>query len=168
MITDIIDGGGLLCAERRSVLKTLLMAGVAGSLLPIGFPLSALAEDVSGWPNKAFSKKNQTDALNALYKEQPTPSNKVSLDVPEIAENGAVVPVSIQTTLPDVTSISILIPNNPFTLAASYTLPKGTAPNISCRLKMGKTSDVVAVVESGGKLYSAKKQVKVTLGGCGG
>jgi len=168
MNTNTVNGEGLFSVERRSMLKSLLMMGVAGCLLPMASSLPALADDVSSWPKDAFSKKNQTDALRTLYKEEPAPSDKISLDAPEIAENGAVVPVSVQTTLPNVTSISILVPNNPFTLAASYTLPAGTTPNVSCRLKMGKTSDVVAVVESDGKLYRAKKQVKVTLGGCGG
>jgi sulfur-oxidizing protein SoxY len=90
------------------------------------------------------------------------------VDAPEIAENGAVVPVSVSTSLPNVTAIAILIPENPNTLAASYKIAEGTEGFVANRLKMAKTSKIVAVVESGGKLYSASKEVKVTVGGCGG
>jgi sulfur-oxidizing protein SoxY len=90
------------------------------------------------------------------------------MDAPEIAENGAVVPVSVTTSLPDVTSIAILVAENPNALAASYRIPAGTVPSVANRLKMAKTSNVIAVVEAGGKLYSASKEIKVTIGGCGG
>ena len=95
-------------------------------------------------------------------------SKDVTLETPDIAENGAVVPISVSTKLPNVTSISILVPENPFALAASYNLPEGTLPQVGCRLKMAKTTKVIAVVESNGKLYAAANDVKVTLGGCGG
>jgi sulfur-oxidizing protein SoxY len=153
--------------SRRTTLRSLLLAGTAVAL-PSLLGVPAHAADGSAWPEDAFAQKNESDALRTLYGKQATTSDKISIDVPEIAENGAVVPVSVQASLPDVTSIAILIPNNPFTLAASYDLPEGALPNVSCRLKMGQTSDVVVVVESAGNLYSARKQVKVTLGGCGG
>ena len=92
----------------------------------------------------------------------------VKLDAPEIAENGAVVPLSISSTLPDVTSISLLVSENPFPLAASYKIPAGASAMVATRVKMAKTSKVLALVESGGKVYSAAKEVKVTVGGCGG
>jgi sulfur-oxidizing protein SoxY len=79
-----------------------------------------------------------------------------------------VVPISVSSSLPGVTSISILVTENPFTLAASYKIPEGTMASVSNRLKMAKTSNVIAIVEAGGKLYSASKEVKVTVGGCGG
>ena len=121
-----------------------------------------------GWPEQAFSQKTEDDAVKLLYGRPLELSDKVVLDVPEIAENGAVVPVSVSSTLPNITGISILVPENPFALAAAYKLGEGSMPSIGCRLKMAKTSKVVAVVESGGKLYAASKDVKVTLGGCGG
>ena len=95
-------------------------------------------------------------------------SDKVSLDAPEIAENGAVVPISLSASLPDVTSMALIVAENPFSLAAVFKIPEGTMPSVSCRLKMAKTSKVTALVEAGGKLYSTSKEVKVTLGGCGG
>ena len=78
------------------------------------------------------------------------------------------VPISVSSTLADVTSISILAAENPNALVASYRIPAGTIPNVANRIKMAKTSNVIAVVEAGGKLYSAAKEVKVTVGGCGG
>ena len=154
--------------ERRQVLKSLGFAGVAGLGVACGLSVPALAEDAPGWPQEAFRQKSEADALKALYGKTAEISDKITLDLPEIAENGAVVPVSIATSLSDVTSVSILVPDNPFTIAASYKIPEGTLPAVSCRIKMAKTSKVMAFVESGGKLYSASKDVKVTLGGCGG
>ena len=98
----------------------------------------------------------------------PSLPDKVSLDAPEIAENGAVVPISVTSSLANVTSISILVAENPNALAASYKIPAGTLPSVANRLKMAKTTNVIAVVEAGGKLYSTSKEVKVTVGGCGG
>jgi sulfur-oxidizing protein SoxY len=156
-------------AERRQVLKSLGIAGLVGFGLagPIGAG-SALAADAPGWPHEAFEQKTLEDALKALYGKTFAPSDKIALDVPEIAENGAVVPVSVTTSLPGATSLAILTPNNPYTLTAFYKLAPGTSAAVSCRIKMAKTSKVVAVVESGGALYGASKEIKVTLGGCGG
>ena len=128
----------------------------------------ARAAAAPGWPEQAFQQKNDDAAIKLLYGRPFETSDKVTLEVPEIAENGAVVPVSVSTTLTNVTGISILVSQNPFALAASYKFADGTMPQIGCRLKMAKTSNVMAVVESAGKLYTTSKQVKVTLGGCGG
>lgn len=156
---------------RRITLKTLGVAGI-GIAIGGGMATPALAANATGWPTDAFGKTNQDDAVIATYGSKVgasvQSSDKILLEAPEIAENGAVVPVSVSTTLPNVTSIAFLVPHNPFTLAAVYRIPPGTQPSVSCRLKMGMTSKVVALVESGGDLYSATKDVKVTLGGCGG
>ena len=107
--------------------------------------------------------------LKDLYgKTAPTVSDKINLDAPEIAENGAVVPIAVTSTLPKVTGIAILVLENPNILAAAYKIPDGTEAAAASRLKMAKTSKVVAIVESDGKLFSATKEVKVTVGGCGG
>ena len=108
------------------------------------------------------------DAIKALYGKTAEPSDKVKLDAPEIAENGGVVPISVTTTLDKVTSISFFVAENPNALAASYKIPDGTLPSVANRLKMAKTTNVTAIVEADGKLYSATKEVKVTVGGCGG
>ena len=155
-------------AERRLILKSLTVVGITSFGLTGGSAWSAFADDTPTWPHDAFKQKSLDAALKALYGKGFEPSDKVALDVPEIAENGAVVPVAVTASLPGVTSVAILIPANPFTLAAYYKVPVGTDASVSCRLKMAKTSTVIAVAEAGGKLYGASKDVKVTLGGCGG
>jgi sulfur-oxidizing protein SoxY len=135
--------------------------------IPFGFaPAFAAANDK--YPEDAFKQKGDADAIKALYGKTAEPSEKIKLDAPEIAENGAVVPITVSSTLADVTSISILVAENPNALAASYKIPAGTLPSVASRLKMAKTTNVIAIVEAGGKLYSATKEVKVTVGGCGG
>ena len=155
-------------AARRTILKGAVAGGLAG--LGLGsFPFPAFAElNAKDWPQDAFKQKSEADALKALYGKSAEASDKISLDVPEIAENGAVVPIGVTSTLPNVTGIAILVLNNPSVLAAAYKIPAGTEAQVSNRLKMAKTSKVVAVMESNGKLYSAAKEVKVTVGGCGG
>ena len=134
--------------------------------LPFGVTPALAANDK--YPEEAFKAKNEADAIKSLYGKTAVASDKIKLDAPEIAENGAVVPVSVSTTLADVTSISFLVAENPVALIASYKIPAGTVPAIANRIKMAKTSNVIVVVEAGGKLYSATKEVKVTVGGCGG
>jgi sulfur-oxidizing protein SoxY len=154
--------------SRRRLLKGFAIAGLIGVGLNTLRSIGALAADAAGWPVEAFKQKTEADALKSLFGKSAEASDKVKLDAPEIAENGAVVPISISTSLPNVTSISVLVHENPYALAASYKIPEGTIPAVSNRLKMAKTSNVVAIVESDGKLYSASKEVKVTVGGCGG
>ena len=135
----------------------------------IAFDLGpALAAANDKYPEDAFKQKSDADAIKSLYGKTAEPSDKVKLDAPEIAENGAVVPISASTVLTDVTSISFLVSENPNALAASYKILPGTVPSVANRIKMQKTSNVTAIVEAGGKLYSATKEVKVTVGGCGG
>ena len=155
-------------ATRRLILKGAGSVALVGlGQLPLGFvPANAAAND--RYPEDAFRQKSEADAIKALYGRTAELSDQVKLDAPEIAENGAVVPVSVSTTLADVTSISFLIGDNPNALAAFYRIPPGTMPSVANRLKMAKTSNVTAIVESGGKLYSATREVKVTVGGCGG
>jgi sulfur-oxidizing protein SoxY len=155
-------------ATRRLILKGAGLVALVGlGNLPFG-AAPALAAANDKWPEEAFTQKAQADAIKSLYGKTAEPSDRVKLDAPEIAENGAVVPISVATTLADVTSISILVADNPNALAASYNIPPGTIPAVANRLKMAKTSNVTAIVEAGGKLYSATKEVKVTVGGCGG
>jgi sulfur-oxidizing protein SoxY len=156
-----------------STTRRLILQG-AGAVALVGLgnnafslaPAFAAANDK--YPEAAFKAKSDAEAIKALYGRTAEPSDKVKLDAPEIAENGAVVPISISTGLTEVTSISILVAENPNALAASYRIPAGTMASVANRLKMAKTSNVIAIVEAGGKLYSATKEVKVTVGGCGG
>src|SRR3954470_13560621 len=153
---------------RRLILKGVAMVALVGVGLARFGPMTAFAAANDKYPEDAFKQKNSEDAIKSLYGKTAEASDKVKLDAPEIAENGAVVPIAVSSTLADVTSISILVAENPNALAASYKIPAGTMPNVANRLKMAKTSNVIAVVEAGGKLYSATKEVKVTVGGCGG
>jgi sulfur-oxidizing protein SoxY len=150
--------------------RRVMLQGV-GSVALIGFGLSAmpaLAAANDKYPEDAFRQKSDADAIKALYGRTAEASDKVKLDAPEIAENGGVVPIAVATTLTGVTSIAFLASENPNALAAFYVMPEGTVPAVANRLKMAKTCNVIAIVEAGGKLYSATKEVKVTVGGCGG
>ena len=155
-------------AARRVILKG------AGAMTLIGLgntafgSLPALAAANDKYPEDAFKQKSDADAIKALFGKPHEASDKVKLDAPEIAENGGVVPISVTTTLTEVTSIAFLVSENPNALAASYQIPAGTVPAVANRLKMAKTTNVIVIVEAGGKLYSATKEVKVTVGGCGG
>ncbi len=160
--TETVDTTRRLILKGAAVLALIGMAGIRFDLTP------AFAAANDKYPEDAFKQKNSDDAIKALYGKTAEASDKIKLDAPEIAENGAVVPVAVSSTLPDVTSISILAAENPNALVAAYRIPAGTIPNVANRIKMAKTSNVIAVVEAGGKLYSATKEVKVTVGGCGG
>ena len=157
-----------LSATRRLLLKGAGLVALIG-LDNLPFSLApALASANDKYPEDAFGQKSDADAIKSLYGRTAQASDKVRLDAPEIAENGAVVPVSVTTTLPGVTSISFLASENPNALAASYVISEGTLPSVANRLKLAKTCNVTAIVESEGKLFSATREVKVTVGGCGG
>ena len=154
--------------SRRTFLRASLAMGTVavavGSALLV--PSRVMAAQ---WSNTAFSAETVEAALNSLEgTSKIEASGAIKIDAPDIAENGAVVSVGVETTLPGAESISILVPNNAAPLTAIYLLGKETDGYINLRIKMRKTSDVIAVVKSNGKLYSASKAVKVTLGGCGG
>ena len=146
--------------------RRLFLKGAAALAMLGALPRMLLAGE---WPGDAFAKTSGKDARIALLgTDEATPSDAITLKVPEIAENGAVVPVTVSTTLTDVESISIVVENNPRPLAASFELLPGTLPDVSSRIKMGETSDVMAVVKTSSGIYSTTKNVKVTIGGCGG
>jgi sulfur-oxidizing protein SoxY len=155
-------------ATRRLILQGAASVALIGfGNLPFGLaPAYAAANDK--YPEDAFKQKSDAEAIKLLYGKNAEASDKVKLDAPEIAENGAVVPVSVSTTLTEVTSIAFLVSENPNALIAQYRIPAGTVPSVANRIKMAKTSNVIVLVEAGGKLYSATKEVKVTVGGCGG
>jgi len=149
--------------KRRLLLRGTLGAGaLAGAGLLV--PSSVLA----AWSKEAFAAKTTDAAMNALLGGKASASNAVSIKAPDIAENGAVVPITVTTTASNIESISIFIANNPSPLAANFVLGAGATGYAATRVKMGKTSDVIAVVNAGGTLQSASKEVKVTIGGCGG
>jgi sulfur-oxidizing protein SoxY len=155
-------------ATRRLILKGAGVLTLVGlGIVPLDLT-RAFAAANDKYPEEAFKQKSDADVIKALYGKTVEPSDKVKMDAPEIAENGAVVPIAVSTTLADVTSIAFLVSENPNVLIAKYSIPAGTLPNVANRIKMAKTSNVTVLVEAGGKLYSAVKEVKVTVGGCGG
>ena len=144
---------------RRSMLKRI----IAGSAIAL-VPFSAFAE----WMEKAFRAENFDSALAGIGATGAVLSDKIKLKAPEIAENGAVVPVQVSSTLDNIESISLLVEKNPTPLTAQFKMFPGLKPDFKIRVRMGQTSNVVAVVKAGGKFYKAQSEVKVTIGGCGG
>ena len=152
---------------RRNVLRAGGGAGLFALLAATGMlkPEAALAAD---WNQKAFEAKNIKDALDALGAGNPANSSDIVMTAPEIAENGAVVPIAATSKIPGTESIAILIAKNPTALAASFDIPEGTEAAVSTRVKLAQSSDVHVLVKAQGKYYMTKKEVKVTIGGCGG
>lgn len=153
--------------SRRNALRAGGGAGVLALLFAAGIirPGEGLAAD---WNEAAFSVKTLAEAMRALGAQNPVASDAILIKAPEIAENGAVVPIGVESRLPGTQSITLLVEKNPQPLTASFEIPAGTEPNVSTRVKMGQSSDVYALVKADGKFYVAKKEIKITLGGCGG
>ncbi len=153
--------------KRRTLLKGTLGASLAGIATAAGL-LSPQAL-MAAWPKSAFSAKKLNSAVSGLFGSSTMADSKsIKITAPPIAENGAEVGVTVSSSLSNVDSMSILIKKNSSPLAASFGLGAGTDPFIRTRVKIAKTSDVIAVVRSGGKLFTTKREVKVTIGGCGG
>jgi len=123
---------------------------------------------MADWPEKAFMADTVEDALKSLFLDVETGSNKITINAPVIAENGAVVPVEVTTDLPKVESIMIIAEENPKPLIAKFDLAENAVGWIKTRIKMAETSNVIAIVKADGKLYESRRLVKVTIGGCGG
>ena len=152
--------------QRRNVLKSGSGAALLTVLASAGIITPGMA--LADWNKVAFDAKSMADTLKAIGAGTPADSKDVQVTGPDIAENGAVVPVGVSSTLPNVTMVAILIEKNPNALSATFTLPEGTEANVQTRVKMGQTSNVYALVKSDGKFFMATKEIKVTLGGCGG
>ena len=147
--------------------KTLQHSAVVAALLATSglFPQTAFA----AWNKLAFEAKGFADALKGLGAGAPVESKDVTITGPDIAENGAVVPIGVSTALTGVRQLLILVEKNPAALVAMFNITDGIDANVSTRTKMGQSSDVYAVaVMNDGRVLYAKKEVKVTLGGCGG
>ena len=152
---------------RRKVLKAGAGASLYALLAAAGM-MRAEAALASDWNQKAFEAKNLKDAFDALGAGNRVNSNDIVMTAPEIAENGAVVPVGAVSKLPGTESIAILVAKNPTALAASFDIPAGTEPGVITRVKMAESSEVYVLVKAQGKYYVTKKEIKVTIGGCGG
>lgn len=155
--------------QRRDVLKAGGGATMLALLTAVGWlkPGDALAADA--WNKAAFDTKTLDETMKALGGGAPAQSKDITFfQTPDIAENGAVVPVGVTSTIPKTESIAILVEKNPNMLVAMFDIPAGTEPSLSTRVKMGQSSNVYALVKADGKYYMASKEIKVTLGGCGG
>lgn len=154
--------------ERRDFLAsgsgaTALALAAATGLAP------AHAQTAPGWNKAAFETKSLADAAKAMgATSAPVESKDLVLQAPEIAENGAVVRVAAQSNIANTTQIAFVVEKNPFALAASFDIPAGTDANVSTNVKMGQSSNVYALAKAGDKFFYSVKEVKVTLGGCGG
>ena len=148
--------------KRRTLLKTSLVVGIAAStgLIP--------GRVIAAYPKAAFENSDANAALTTVMGSSDyAESADIKIKAPEIAENGAVVPVQVSSTLADIETISIVVSGNPNPMTASFNL-HGSEGFVSTRIKMGKTSNVIAVVKAGGSLHATSQEIKVTIGGCGG
>lgn len=153
--------------KRRTLLQGSMAAGAVA--VAVGAGLLTPRMVLAAWPKEAFNAESVDAALQSLLDTASTKeSDKITVKAPDIAENGAVVPVSVMADLEGVESISILAAGNQSPLTSEFLPGARAKPDVSTRIKMGKTADVIAVVKANGEVYSAKKEVKVTIGGCGG
>jgi sulfur-oxidizing protein SoxY len=147
---------------RRVALKS---TGAFATLVSLGIVTQSQAQ--AAVDHASFQVKTLDDALKAIGGTAAN-SDQVSVVSPDIAENGAVVPVGATSKLPNTTEMYLIVEKNPTPLSAGFIIPAGTTADVQTRLKMGQSTNVIAVVKADGKLYSATKETKVTLGGCGG
>jgi sulfur-oxidizing protein SoxY len=148
-----------------NAVRRLLLQGAGALAATLLTPLAALA---AAWNKEAFGAKSAPDALKSIGALDAAPSRDVVIEAPEIAENGAVVPIEITSQVPGTHAIAVVIDKNPFPLVARFDFVEGALPFVKVNVKMGESSDVRAIAEAGGRHYSATKNIKVTIGGCGG
>lgn len=152
---------------RRTFLKSasfigVIFAATATGLLRSGEVFAAV------WNKVAFTSTNLADAMQNTNYSGGVESGDILLNVPDIAENGAVVPVEVTSNIPGTTGIAIFVENNQNPLIADFEFSNDAEPYISTRIKMNKTSQVKVAVRAGDKVFTLSKEVKVTIGGCGG
>lgn len=153
--------------KRRRFLSTSLAVGATGIALSSGLVSPSLVLAAEEPNTNPFTAKALDEVLKMINAVDAKPSGDIQIKAPEIAENGAVVPLTVSASMAGVTGISIVVANNPTPLAAIFTLPEGTKAEVSTRVKMAKTSEVLALVQTKDGLFSAKQEIKVTIGGCG-
>lgn len=152
--------------NRRLTLRAAGGAGLQGALGSAGL-LRAGAADAQAFNPAAFQARSVAEVLKALGAGTPADSREVAITAPEIAENGAVVQVAVRSALARTDFIALLVDRNPNALAGAFEIPEGTDPDVTMRIKMSQTSQVVALVRAEGRYYSARREIKVTIGGCG-
>ena len=155
--------------NRRQALKATGAVSLLTLVAAAGWLEPGDAAAAEGWNKGAFETHSMDETMKALGGGAPVPSSDIAFfSTPDIAENGAVVPIGITSKVAQTESIAILIEKNPNMLAAVFDIPPGTEASLSTRIKMGQTSNVYALVKANGKYYVTSKEIKVTLGGCGG
>ena len=152
--------------SRRTILKCAGGFGVLAMGLVTGLVKSSSAL-AAQWNKAGFESRAMADALKALGAGNPAESRDIVITAPEIAENGAVVPVAVVSKIPNTQQISIIAEKNPRPLMATFDISSGSEGYVSTRVKMGETSNVWAVVKADGNFFAVKKEVKITVGGCG-
>jgi sulfur-oxidizing protein SoxY len=123
---------------------------------------------LAAWNKEAFGAKSAPEALSGIGASNAVPSKELLIEAPEIAENGAVVPIEITSNLPGTASIAVIVDKNPFPLVGKFDFMEGAVPFVKLNVKMGETSEVRVIAQAGGRSYVATKEIKVTIGGCGG
>ena len=147
--------------------RYLIVAAGGGGLLAAAGLLAPTLTHAATWNKQGFDAKAYNDAVKGLGASNLIESRDITITAPDIAENGAVVPIAITSKIPNTQSIAIIAEKNPFPLAATFDVMSGLEPYASVRLKLGQTSNVRAIVKADGKFYTTAKEVKVTVGGCG-
>ena len=150
---------------RRSVIRA---GGALGLLAAFGATLLKPNRALAAWNKGAFEAKSALDAMKALGMSNAEDSKDIVIRAPDIAENGAVVPIDITSNIPGTTSISVFIEKNPFPYTGTFDFSQGAVPFVHLRAKLGESTPVRVVAAAGGKFYTTAKEVKVTIGGCGG
>ncbi len=153
--------------SRRQFIKKMLSIGAYGSTIANAFLYSPFAN--AQWIYEKFNPGSYQQILTRLFADAEfIDSKKITFSrLPRVAENGATVPITIDSSLKNVSRILILVENNPHPLIAEFVLSSAVKAHVSARLKMAKDSDVIVIVEAEGKLYRKTQHVKVTVGGCG-
>ena len=131
---------------------------------------SSLSKIFASWPKELFHSKNSANLIKLITDGADTiDTDSITIKAPEIAENGAVVPISINTKIGNVKNIAILVDNNPSPLTSTFEINSQLEAYVSTRVKMAKSSNIIALVTTNNnKFYTASKSIKVTIGGCGG
>jgi sulfur-oxidizing protein SoxY len=151
---------------RRTVLKGVFAMGAVAGAVAAG--LLSPGRAFAAWNKGAFEAKSTVDAMKTLGFANAEDSKAIEIRAPDIAENGAVVPIDITSNIPGTTAITVFIEKNPFPYTGSFDFSQGAVPYVHLRVKIGESSPVRVVVTAGGKHYTSAKEVKVTIGGCGG
>ena len=152
---------------RRTLMKGVATSGLLAAAIAAGAlrPSRVFAAD---WNKGGFEAKDVASVLKAIDAAGASESRDIVINAPDIAEDGAMVPIEVVSNIPGTLSIAVVVEKNPYPLAAQFDFSNGTLPQVSLRLKMSQTSQVIVSAKAGGKVYIARTEIKVTVGGCAG